>query len=59
MQNVLRHEGGVLGLFRGLGPTLLREVPGNAAYFGLYDLSKHKLAEWQVRCAAQVLFAVM
>ncbi len=48
MGNVLRHEGGVLGLFRGLVPTLLREVPGNAAYFGLYDLSKRQLAEWQV-----------
>ncbi|GAB4822207.1 hypothetical protein N2152v2_009253 [Parachlorella kessleri] len=47
MGNVLRHEGGVLGLFRGLMPTLLREVPGNAAYFGLYDLSKRQLAEWQ------------
>lgn len=30
MRSVLAHEGGVLGLYRGLGATLLREAPGNA-----------------------------
>lgn len=47
-RSVLAHEAGVLGLFRGLVPTLLRELPGNAAYFGCYDLSKQQLARWQV-----------
>lgn len=48
MRNVLQHEGGAVGLFRGLVPTLLREVPGNAAYFGMYTMAKHQLASLQV-----------
>lgn len=47
MRSVLAHEGGVLGLYRGLGATLLREVPGNAAYFGFYDACKAALAAAQ------------
>ena len=47
MSLVLKFEGGVLGMFRGLAPTLLREIPGNAAYFGAYALIKKKLAEAQ------------
>lgn len=34
MRSVLAHEGGVPGLYRGLGATLLREVPGNAGGAG-------------------------
>lgn len=34
MRSVLRHEGGLLGMYRGLGATLLREVPGNAGGLG-------------------------
>lgn len=34
---VFRNEGGVLGFFKGLSPTFLREVFGNAAYFGSYQ----------------------
>ena len=54
MKHVLRHEGGALGLFRGLLPTLAREVPGNAAYFGVYEWLKRKFAAAQVRALARV-----
>eukprot|EP00897_Mesotaenium_endlicherianum_P004297 jgi/Mesen1/3896/ME000208S02907 len=43
-RQVLRSEGGALGLFKGLTPTLLREVPGNAAMFGAYEAIKQALA---------------
>ncbi|KAH9261999.1 hypothetical protein BASA82_000916 [Batrachochytrium salamandrivorans] len=36
--HIIRHEG-VLGLYRGLLGTLLREVPGGAAWFGVYELT--------------------
>ncbi len=40
---------GVIGLFRGLVPTLVREVLGNAAMFGVYDLIKDRMAAARVR----------
>ncbi|CAI5461114.1 unnamed protein product [Closterium sp. Yama58-4] len=43
-RHVIRSEGGVLGLFKGLTPTLLREVPGNAAMFGAYEATKQLMA---------------
>jgi solute carrier family 25 carnitine/acylcarnitine transporter 20/29 len=43
-RQVLRSEGGTLGLFKGLTPTLLREVPGNAAMFGAYEATKQYIA---------------
>ncbi|KAL8141776.1 hypothetical protein V2J09_014808 [Rumex salicifolius] len=45
--DVARHvlsEAGMKGLFKGLGPTLAREVPGNAAMFGVYEAVKQYLA---------------
>lgn len=42
-RHVLR-EAGITGLFKGLVPTLAREVPGNAAMFGVYEALKQKLA---------------
>ena len=47
MKHILRHEGGVPGLFRGLVATLVRECPGNAAYFGAYAATKSFLAQMQ------------
>ena len=44
---ILKLEGGVHALFRGLAPTLAREIPGNAAYFGVYSLLKMQLAKMQ------------
>jgi solute carrier family 25 (mitochondrial carnitine/acylcarnitine transporter), member 20/29 len=35
---------GVAGLYKGLGATLAREMPANAAYFGAYEAAKRALA---------------
>ncbi|XP_010559312.1 PREDICTED: mitochondrial carnitine/acylcarnitine carrier-like protein [Tarenaya hassleriana] len=43
-RQVLQTEGGGRGLFKGLVPTLAREVPGNAACFGVYEALKRFLA---------------
>jgi solute carrier family 25 carnitine/acylcarnitine transporter 20/29 len=43
-RHVIRSEGGMLGLYKGLTPTLMREVPGNAAMFGAYEAVKQYLA---------------
>ncbi|KAK8964476.1 Mitochondrial carnitine/acylcarnitine carrier-like protein [Platanthera guangdongensis] len=43
-KHVLRSEGGLRGLFKGLVPTLAREVPGNAVMFGIYEALKQSLA---------------
>ncbi|XP_074358698.1 mitochondrial carnitine/acylcarnitine carrier-like protein [Apium graveolens] len=45
--DVARHvfdTAGARGLFRGLLPTLAREIPGNAAMFGIYEGLKQYLA---------------
>ena len=47
VRHVWAHERGVLGLFRGLTPTLAREVPGNAVMFGVYEALKQGLASAQ------------
>jgi len=36
----LYQEGGLRSIFRGCGATVLRDVPGNAAYFGTYEFFK-------------------
>ncbi|XP_057976342.1 mitochondrial carnitine/acylcarnitine carrier-like protein [Malania oleifera] len=46
-RQVLRSEGGAVGLFKGLVPTMAREVPGNAAMFGVYEALKQFLAGGQ------------
>lgn len=43
-KHVMKSEGGMRGLFKGLVPTLAREVPGNALMFGVYELIKQSLA---------------
>lgn len=41
---VLKSEGGLRGLFKGMVPTLAREVPGNAVVFGVYEALKQFFA---------------
>ncbi|XP_076901866.1 mitochondrial carnitine/acylcarnitine carrier-like protein [Bidens hawaiensis] len=43
-KQVLRSEGGVRGLYKGLLPTFAREVPGNATLFGVYEALKQYIA---------------
>jgi solute carrier family 25 carnitine/acylcarnitine transporter 20/29 len=42
-------EGGLKSIFRGCGATMLRDVPGNAAYFGSYEMFKRQFAKWEER----------
>ncbi|KAK9810326.1 hypothetical protein WJX72_008725 [[Myrmecia] bisecta] len=46
-KHVIRNEGGMLALYKGMAPTLLRELPGNAVMFGCYELVKQSLARSQ------------
>lgn len=46
-RHVLQSEGGARGLFKGLVPTMAREVPGNAAMFGVYEAVKQYIAGGQ------------
>ena len=43
-KHVIRSEGGYRGLYKGLVPTLAREVPGNAVVFGVYEALKQYFA---------------
>eukprot|EP00775_Hariotina_reticulata_P007500 gene7500-7710_t len=47
-RHVVRHEGGVLGLFKGLNATLYRETLGNMAMFGVYELVKQQFVTARV-----------
>jgi len=46
VRNVLRTEGAA-GVTRGLGATVAREMPGNAAFFGGYEWSRRVFARWR------------
>ncbi|KAH9299381.1 hypothetical protein KI387_031063 [Taxus chinensis] len=43
-RRVLTREGGFVGFFKGLTPTLCREAPGNAIMFGTYEWVKRWMA---------------
>lgn len=43
-RHVVRSEGGMKGLLKGMVPTMAREVPGNAIMFGVYEATKQALA---------------
>ncbi len=49
--DVIRHvrtEKGIAGLYRGMTPTLTREMAGNATMFAVYEVLKRKAAAMQV-----------
>jgi len=41
-RSIIRNRG-ILGMYKGLSPTLLREVPGGLAYFTCYEVLKKSL----------------
>lgn len=40
-------EGGIRSVYKGTGATLLRDVPGTAAWYGSYELAKKYLMQMQ------------
>ncbi len=34
---------GIRGMYQGITPTLLRNIPANAAYFGVYEVLRRKV----------------
>jgi len=48
---------GLKGLYRGGVITILREVPGNAIYFGVYDIIKNSFSESTRHSPLTTLFA--
>jgi solute carrier family 25 carnitine/acylcarnitine transporter 20/29 len=39
-------EGGLRGMYRGTALTLCRDIPGNLAWFGTYEVCKSQLTKW-------------
>ena len=50
LKKIISEEGVTNGLFKGLVPTITREVPCYAGQFGAYEVSKYLL--WRARVAA-------
>lgn len=50
-RKILHSEGGVRGVFKGLFPTMAREVPGNAIMFCVYEAMKQYLAGGPDTCS--------
>lgn len=51
-------EGGLRSVCRGMGATCMRDVPGNAAYFGTYELLRRELCRME-GTIAPTLFATL
>ena len=41
----IRADGGMFGFYRGVGATMMRDVPGSMAWFGTYELVKTNICE--------------
>jgi solute carrier family 25 carnitine/acylcarnitine transporter 20/29 len=52
-------EGGLKSVFRGTGTTALRDVPGNAFYFGTYEFTKRLTCELEGRTKASTFGTLM
>ena len=48
MRQVMKGEGGVMGLYKGLLPTMVREVAGCSAMFAAYEAIKLAVVKQQV-----------
>ncbi len=57
---VMRHlfkTGGIQSIYKGTNATLLRDVPGSVAYFGVYEYLKKKLNKPGELNKGAILFA--
>lgn len=52
MRQVMKGEGGMMGLYKGLLPTMVREVAGCSAMFAAYEAIKLGVVKQQVPAAA-------
>lgn len=50
---VWKTEGGLRGMYRGLGSTVAREMPGYYVFFLAYEASRTYLSEWYYRGATK------
>jgi solute carrier family 25 carnitine/acylcarnitine transporter 20/29 len=53
------HDGGLRSVFRGTGSCALRDVPGNAAYFGAYEFMKRLSCQLEGRDHASIFGTLM
>jgi solute carrier family 25 carnitine/acylcarnitine transporter 20/29 len=53
------YDGGLRGVFRGTGSCVLRDVPGNAAYFGAYESIKRWSCQLEGRDRASTFGTLM
>ena len=51
MRQVMKGEGGLMGLYKGLLPTMVREVAGCSAMFAAYEAIKLGVVKQQVPAA--------
>lgn len=51
---VWKTEGGLRGMYRGMGSTVAREMPGYYVFFLAYEASRTYLNEWHYRTAGSV-----
>lgn len=58
MRQVVRGEGGVLGLYKGLLPTMVREVAGCSAMFAAYEAIKLATVKHQVLSVLHMCFTI-
>lgn len=43
IKKIYLEEGAIRGVFKGLVPTIAREIPAYAGQFGVYELTKNML----------------
>lgn len=49
-------EGGIASLYKGTGATLVRDIPGTIAYFGMYELAKKEVSDSYSFVASNILY---
>ena len=49
LRAVIRHRGGVLGLYRGIGPGTIRSFIANGTSMIVMQAAQRKVSEWGLR----------